>query len=99
MNKRGHGTSDDTLLALSNRVCRIWSIKTKELICSFSAYDVVCMTMNDDHLVLGGRDGRIQVVDFMTGTIVKTTTAFAEEIVRRRNQFYHSPSVDSLMLG
>ncbi|KFH68297.1 hypothetical protein MVEG_05115 [Podila verticillata NRRL 6337] len=63
-------------------VCRIWSIKTKELICSFSAYDVVCMTMDDDHLVLGGRDGRIQVVDFMTGAIVRTTTAFAEEILQ-----------------
>lgn len=55
--------------------------------------------MNDDHLVLGGRDGRIQVVDFMTGAIVKTTTAFAEEIVRRRTQFYYPPSVDCMMLG
>ncbi|KAG0351380.1 hypothetical protein BG005_009165 [Podila minutissima] len=63
-------------------VCRIWSIKTKCLICSFPAYDVACMTMNDDHLVLGGRDGQVQVVDFMTGATVKSTTAFAEEVLQ-----------------
>ncbi|KAF9311079.1 hypothetical protein BG003_007801 [Podila horticola] len=63
-------------------VCRIWSIKTKFLICSFPAHDVLCMTMNDDHLVLGGRDGQIQVVDFMTGAVIKSTTAFAEEILQ-----------------
>lgn len=78
----------------SNRVCRIWSIKTKCLICSFPAYDVACMTMNDDHLVLGGRDGQVQVVDFMTGATVKSTTAFAEEVVRTiRKQFFFVPQV------
>ncbi|KAG0080563.1 hypothetical protein BGZ92_000570 [Podila epicladia] len=70
------------LLDFSAKAMVMTVISRSGLICSFPAYDVACMTMNDDHLVLGGRDGHVQLVDFMTGATVKSTTAFAEEVLQ-----------------
>ncbi|KAF9361831.1 hypothetical protein BGX26_011055 [Mortierella sp. AD094] len=54
-------------------VCKIWDLKTKTLIRSSSAIGVTCMTMNDEYLILGTRSCRLQIVDFRTGQILKTS--------------------------
>jgi hypothetical protein len=41
------------------------------------------MTMNDEYLILGSKEGEIQVIDFMTGQIVASTASFPGETVRR----------------
>ncbi|KAG0325713.1 hypothetical protein BG004_003126, partial [Podila humilis] len=61
-------------------ICRIWSLNTKAMISSFEAHSVSCMTMSNDHLVLGNRDGLIQVVDFTTGDIIFSRTIFQNEV-------------------
>ncbi|KAG0002640.1 hypothetical protein BGZ79_002577 [Entomortierella chlamydospora] len=53
-------------------VCRIWDLETKTLIRSSSAMGVTCMTMNDEYLILGTRNCRLQIVDFLTGQVLKT---------------------------
>lgn len=64
------------------RVCRIWDIKSKRLIHSSAATYVTCMTMNDEYLIMGSKDGEIQVIDFMTGQVVASTGSFPGETVR-----------------
>ncbi|KAF9933967.1 hypothetical protein FBU30_003911 [Linnemannia zychae] len=61
-------------------VCRIWDIKTKTLIYSTAAVDVTCMTMNDDYLIMGSKNGDIQVVDFMTGQVLASTPTLPGEV-------------------
>ncbi|KAG0250828.1 hypothetical protein BGZ95_007071 [Linnemannia exigua] len=40
------------------------------------------MTMNDDYLILGMRDGDIQVIDFMTGEILASTPPLPGEVLQ-----------------
>ncbi|KAK3843603.1 MAG: hypothetical protein J3R72DRAFT_440385 [Linnemannia gamsii] len=63
-------------------ICRIWDINTKKLIYSTSANNVTCMTMNDDYLILGMRDGDIQVLDFLTGEILASTPPLPGEVLQ-----------------
>ncbi|KAG9072483.1 hypothetical protein KI688_000254 [Linnemannia hyalina] len=63
-------------------VCRIWDIKSKRLIHSSTATYVTCMTMNDEYLIMGSKDGEIQVIDFMTGQIVASTGIFPGETLQ-----------------
>lgn len=63
-------------------VCRIWNIRTKELISSWSAMDIGCMTMNDEYLILGKKNCEIQIIDFTTGRTLKTTEALPEETLQ-----------------
>ncbi|KAK3825872.1 MAG: hypothetical protein J3Q66DRAFT_110736 [Benniella sp.] len=63
-------------------VCRIWNLRTKALIHSWSAIDVVCMTMNDEYLILGKKDCHIQIVDFTTGETLKFTQELAGETLQ-----------------
>ncbi|KAI1321634.1 hypothetical protein EDD11_003114 [Mortierella claussenii] len=63
-------------------ICRIWDLMTKALIHSSSVLDVTCMTMNDEYLILGNRDCQIQIVDFMTGQVLKSTAPLAEETLQ-----------------
>ncbi|KAG0218899.1 hypothetical protein BGX33_005640 [Mortierella sp. NVP41] len=60
-------------------ICRIWDIKSKTLIHSSSAIDVTCMTMNDEYLIMGRRDGDILVVDFMAGEKIAFTAPLPGE--------------------
>ncbi|KAF9967357.1 hypothetical protein BGZ65_000043, partial [Modicella reniformis] len=60
-------------------VCRIWDFKTRSLIHSWSADEVSCMTMNDEYLILGRRDCRIDIMNFTNGDILKTTPPLAGE--------------------
>ncbi|KAG0283108.1 hypothetical protein BGZ96_012529 [Linnemannia gamsii] len=63
-------------------ICRIWDIMSKRLIHSSYATDVTCMTMSDEYLVLGNKDGKIQIVDFMTGEVVASTVSFPDETLQ-----------------
>ncbi|KAF9189880.1 hypothetical protein BGZ50_000543 [Haplosporangium sp. Z 11] len=74
------GASAMVMTAISKSgVCRIWDLKTRMLISSAPAIDVTCMTMDDECLVLGNRDGQIQVVDFYTGEPLRTSAPIAGE--------------------
>ncbi|KAG0322988.1 hypothetical protein BGZ99_002972 [Dissophora globulifera] len=63
-------------------VCRIWDLKTKRLIHSRSAIDVTCMTMNDEYLVLGQRDCKIDIMDFTTGQKIKSSKPLPGEVLQ-----------------
>ncbi|KAF9911249.1 hypothetical protein EC991_004473 [Linnemannia zychae] len=63
-------------------ICRIWDIASKKLIYSTGADNVTCMTMNDEYLIMGMRDGDIQVVDFMTGDILASTPPLLGETLQ-----------------
>ncbi|KAG0206486.1 hypothetical protein BGX28_002069 [Mortierella sp. GBA30] len=63
-------------------ICRIWNLTSKTMMHSSSALDVTCMTMDDHHLVLGKRDSRIELVDFMTGHSVGSTNPFPGETLQ-----------------
>ncbi|KAG0356930.1 hypothetical protein BGZ54_000555 [Gamsiella multidivaricata] len=60
-------------------ICRIWDLRTKALIHSSSATEVSCMTMSDEYLVLGRRDCQIDIVDFHTGNVLRSTEPLAGE--------------------
>ncbi|KAF9409681.1 hypothetical protein BGZ94_001885 [Podila epigama] len=63
-------------------VCRVWDIKTKRLISSFNAHNVTCMTMNDTYLVVGMHNGQVDVVDFWTCSILRSTEPFSDETLQ-----------------
>ncbi|KAF9953574.1 hypothetical protein BGZ72_005327 [Mortierella alpina] len=63
-------------------VCRIWDLKEKSMMHSSSAFDVVCMTMDDKHLVLGKRDGQIELVDFISGQPIRSTEPMSTETLQ-----------------
>ncbi|KAF9577666.1 hypothetical protein BGW38_006984, partial [Lunasporangiospora selenospora] len=62
-------------------ICRIWDLKTREQLNSTSDFDIVCMTMSDDYLLLGLKSGQIHVVDFMTGQVLRSTAPLSFETV------------------
>ncbi|KAF9118598.1 hypothetical protein BGW39_001019 [Mortierella sp. 14UC] len=63
-------------------ICRIWDIASKKLIYSTGASNATCMTMNDEYLIMGMRDGDIQVIDFMTGDILASTPPLPGETLQ-----------------
>ncbi|KAF9575344.1 hypothetical protein EC968_003395 [Mortierella alpina] len=63
-------------------VCRIWDLNAKSMMHSSSAFDVACMTMDDKYLVLGKRDGQIELVDFISGQPVRSTEPMTTETLQ-----------------
>ncbi|KAF9162795.1 hypothetical protein DFQ26_003225 [Actinomortierella ambigua] len=74
--KRGIMTivSSSGQVSPSNRVCRIWNLWTKELIHSEISADIACMTMDDRYLILGNESGAIRLIDFATGSTLRSTS-------------------------
>ncbi|KAF8924475.1 hypothetical protein BGZ58_001741 [Dissophora ornata] len=65
-----------------SEVCRIWDLRTKTLTHCLSATDVSCMAMNDEYLIMGKRDCQIDLVDFITGQIIRSTRPLDEETLQ-----------------
>ncbi|KAF9923681.1 hypothetical protein BGZ67_009709 [Mortierella alpina] len=63
-------------------VCRIWDLNAKVMMHSSFASDVACMTMDDRHLVLGKRDGQIELVDFISGQLIRSTDPMSTETLQ-----------------
>ncbi|KAF9291237.1 hypothetical protein BGZ68_004757 [Mortierella alpina] len=63
-------------------VCRIWDLNSKSMMHSSSAFDVACMTMDDKYLVLGKRDGQIELVDFISGQPIRLTDPMSTETLQ-----------------
>ncbi|CAO3573434.1 unnamed protein product [Mortierella alpina] len=63
-------------------VRRIWDLNAKSMMHSSSAFDVACMTMDDKHLVLGKRDGQIELIDFISGQPIRSTDPMSTETLQ-----------------